>query len=330
MVLNGKTSGWVPVGSGVPEGSICGPILFVLFCDDVHMHISSPCLMYADDLKLCKRIRSLDDAVALQTDLDNLCEWSDVWKLKLNPSKCKVITYTLRKNPVLASYSINGIVLDRVSEMRDLGVVLDSKLTFASHVDDVVGRANRALGTYLRSLQTSRVSAGRRLRPAPLITAFNSHVRSILEYGGIIWSGAAKSHTVRLERVQHKFLIWLAVNSNRPSASLDYAHLLKHFQVLRISDRLAKHDFMFLHGVFSGRFDSADILDMFGLAVSARATRSRPILHVPIARVETIKNGMLCRLPRQANLLYAKVPSADLFGNRCAFQKCVTMFISSV
>ena len=330
VVLNGKTSGWVPVGSGVPEGSICGPILFVLFCDDVHMHISSPCLMYADDLKLCKRIRSLDDAVALQTDLDNLCEWSDVWKLKLNPSKCKVITYTLRKNPVLASYSINGIVLDRVSEMRDLGVVLDSKLTFASHVDDVVGRANRALGTYLRSLQTSRVSAGRRLRPAPLITAFNSHVRSILEYGSIIWSGAAKSHTVRLERVQHKFLIWLAVNSNRPSASLDYAHLLKHFQVLRISDRLAKHDFMFLHGVFSGRFDSADILDMFGLAVSARATRSRPILHVPIARVETIKNGMLCRLPRQANLLYAKVPSADLFGNRCAFQKCVTMFISSV
>ena len=74
MVLNGKTSGWVPVGSGVPEGSICGPILFVLFCDDVHMHISSPCLMYADDLKLCKRIRSPDDAVALQTDLDNLCE----------------------------------------------------------------------------------------------------------------------------------------------------------------------------------------------------------------------------------------------------------------
>ena len=155
-------------------------------------------------------------------------------------------------------------------------------------------------------------------------------MRSILEHGGIIWSGAAKSHTVRLERVQHKFLIWLAVNSNRPSASLDYAHLLKHFQVLRISDRLAKHDFIFLHSVFSGRFDSADILGMFGLAVSARATRSRPILHVPIARVETIKNGMLCRLPRQANLLYAKVPSADLFGNRCAFQKCVTMFISSV
>ena len=67
---------------------------------------------------------------------------------------------------------------------------------------------------------------------------------------------------VELERVQHKFLIWLAVSSNRPSASLEFAHLLKHLEMLRISDRLAKHDFLFLHGVFSGRFDSVDILDM--------------------------------------------------------------------
>ena len=67
---------------------------------------------------------------------------------------------------------------------------------------------------------------------------------------------------VGLEKVQHKFLLWLAVNSKRPSASLDYAHLLKHFEALRISDRSVKHDFTFLHGVFSRRFDSAGILDM--------------------------------------------------------------------
>ena len=326
VVLNGKTSGWVPVVSGVPEGSICGPFLFVLFCNDIPSYLSSTCLMYADDLKLCKQIRSPDDAVALQTDLQKLCSWSDDWKLKLNPTKCKVITFSLRKKPILASYRINDVTLDRASEMRDLGVILDSKLTFGSHIDDAVGRANRALGTYLRSLQTSRAVTGRRFEPAPLVTAFNAHVRSILEFGSVIWSGAAKSHTVRLDRVQHKFLIWLAVNSNRPSDSLDYAHLLSHFGVPRISSRLVQHDLVFLHGVFNDRFDSTVIQGMFGLAVPARDTRTRPILHVPTARVETVKNGMFCRIPRRANLLYATIPGADLFGGRYSFKKCVSVF----
>ena len=97
VVLNGKTSGWVPVVSGVPKGSICGPFLFVLFCNDVPSYLSSTCLLYANDLKLCKQIRSPDDAVALQTYLQKHCSWLDDWKLKLNPTKCKVITFSLRK-----------------------------------------------------------------------------------------------------------------------------------------------------------------------------------------------------------------------------------------
>ena len=149
----------------------------------------------------------------------------------------------------------------------------------ATYIDGIIRRANRALGIYLRSLQTSRAITGRRFEPAPLVTAFNAHFRSILEFGSVIWSGAAKSHITRLDRVQHKFLIWLAVNSNRPSDSLDYSHLLSHFRVPRISSRLAQHDLVFLHGVLNDRFDSSDIKGMIGLAVPARVTRTRPILH---------------------------------------------------
>ena len=278
-------------------------------------------------MKLLRRIRSPDDALSLQTDLDNLSAWSTVWKLKLNPAKCKVITFTLRKKPVLTSYSISNITLDRVSEMRDLGVTLDSKLNFASHIDNIVGRANRALGTYLRSLQTSRARMGRIFRPAPLITAFNAHIRPILEFGSVIWSGAAVSHTTRLDRVQHKFLIWLAVNSNRPSVSLDYSHLLHHFNVLSIKQRLAKNDLSFLHGVFGGRIDCGDVLGMFGLAVPARVTRTRHVLNVPTARVDTIKNGMFCRLPRLVNSLYQVTPGADIFSHRTKFMKCVSTYV---
>ena len=117
------------------------------------------------------------------------------------------------------------------------------------------------------------------------------------------------------------------MNSNRPSDSLDYAHLLRHFDVLRIDQRLVQHDLTFLHGVFGSRFDSVYILGMFSLAVPARRTRTRPVLNVPAARVETIKNGLFCRLPRQVHRLCEAIPGADLFSNRYQFKKCVSVFV---
>ena len=330
VVLNGKTSGWARVESGVPEGSICGPVLFVLFCNDIPSYLSSPCLMNADDLKIIRRVRTPDDAVALQTDLDTLSAWSASWKLKLNPIKCKAITFTLRTKPVTFDYVIHGTALERVSVMRDLGVVLDSKLTFGPHVDSVVRCANRALGMYLRSLQTSRAARGRRFCPAPLITAFNAHVRSIMEFGSVVWAGAAKTHVQRLERIQHKMLMWLAFHSTKPSQSLDYDHLLSHFSVRSVRSRLVQRDLTFLHSVFSGRVRSAEILGMFGLSVPSRRTRGRAILHEPTARVETIRAGMSCRLPRHINRMYKSVAGADLFARRGAFMTSVGRFLTVI
>lgn len=328
VVVNGKKSDWTPVRSGVPEGSICGPILFVLFCNDASRHLSSTCLMYADDMKLSRCIRCPDDAAILQHDLDKFCMWSSVWKLQLNPSKCKIITFTLRKKPFVLSYHVNNATLERVFEMRDLGVVLDSKLTFGPHIDSVVGKANRALGMYLRTLSSCR-HRGSRFSPSALIVGFNAHIRSIVEYGSVIWAGAAKTHLNRLDRIQHKFLIWLAVNSTKPCSSLDYDALLQHFDVQSLDSRLALNDFNFIHNVFSGRINSPSILSMFSLAVPSARTRSRPVLHEPTARVDTIRNGMFCRLPRRINELCAKQPIADVFGSKSVFKKQARMFVRS-
>ena len=99
--------------------------------------------------------------------------------------------------------------------MRDLGVILDSKLTFSPHIDSVIGRANRALGVYLRSLSSDRGPRGKKFSPFPLIVGFNTHIRSVVEFGSVVWAGAAKTHHTRIERIQHKLLIWLAVHSAR-------------------------------------------------------------------------------------------------------------------
>ena len=122
--------------------------------------------------------------------------------------------------------------------MRDLGVILDSRLTFACHVDATVAKAKRMLGLLIRGMQQSAVPRRARFRFKPLLSVFYAHVRSIIEYGSVVWSGAAVTHLKRLERIQHSFLIWLACSSDSRSENLSYDHLLQHFNVPSIRSRL--------------------------------------------------------------------------------------------
>ena len=146
VIVSGKTSNWTQVLSGTPEGSLVAPILFTLFINDLPSEIDSDCLLYADDAKQFRKVYTPMDGVTLQRDLDRLQCWSVKWGLSLNPTKCKTLTVTLRRAPVQTTYNINNIPLEGVHEMRDLGVVIDSKLNFASHVSRIVSQANRALG----------------------------------------------------------------------------------------------------------------------------------------------------------------------------------------
>ena len=155
--------------------------------------------------------------------------------------------------------------------------------------------------------------------PDPIRARVNAHLRSIMEFGSVVWTGAAKTHVQRLERVQHKILMWLVTHSTKPSQSLDYHHLLSHFGVSCIRIRLVQLDLTFLHSLFPGRIKSADIVGMFGLCAPARRSRGRSILHEPTARVETIRAGMFCRLPRHVNEMYERVADAHLFASRATF-----------
>ena len=108
--------------------------------------------------------------------------------------------------------------------------------------------------------------------------------------------------------------------------SLDYTVLVQHFGALRIDQRLVLNDLNFIHNVFSGKIDSAKILELFSLAVPTK-TRSRPVLHVPAARVDTVKNGMFCACH---GMLCEKVPAADLFGSKMAFKKQAKALVSGM
>ena len=144
VIVNGKTSEWAKVKSGVPEGALLAPLLFSLFINDLPTVVaSSECIMYADDVKIYRRISFPSDCELLQGDLTNLCKWSADWRLNLNPQKCVSFTITLKSAPIKHTYHINSSPLQCVGEVRDLGVMLDSKLTFSTHISSTVNKANR-------------------------------------------------------------------------------------------------------------------------------------------------------------------------------------------
>ena len=318
VVLNGKQSSWTPVLSGVPEGSICGPLLFTCFTADIPQSIQGGCIMYADDIKLHRVIRCETDAVALQADIDSLVRWSNMWKLRLNPAKCHVISFTLRTSPILSAYTMDGVMLERRDQVRDLGVILDSKLNFASHVDATVLKAKRMLGLLMRSMRVPACPRGAKLNHRAMLSVFNAHVRSIIEYGSVVWSGAAVTHLKRLERIQHTFLIWLSCSSDRSSPNLCYDQLLRHFDVPSIKSRFLQHDLMFIHNIFHGRIDSSQLLSNFHLSAPARRSRSPVLWHVPFARVSTVKSGLFCRVSQESNKLLHSCEHLDFFCSPAA------------
>ena len=139
VVLEGQASEWVPVTSGVPQGSVLGPTLFIAIIHSLPDKIRSTVKVYADDTKVYRPITNPQDAEQLQEDLDRLVSWSNIWQLPFNIEKCKVM-HIGNTNPKF-EYSMASQKLEVTSQEKDLGVIVDNSLSFHAHTDAVVARA---------------------------------------------------------------------------------------------------------------------------------------------------------------------------------------------
>ncbi|WP_219823727.1 reverse transcriptase domain-containing protein, partial [Enterobacter cloacae complex sp. 2DZ2F20B] len=140
----------VNVTSGVPQGSILGPLLFLIFVNDIGYKFESPYRLFPDDLKIFRIINSRNDVTTLQRDLGHLEEWCVSNNMFLNEDKCHAINFSRKIVSCKVKYILNGQILNFVSEVRDLGITLDSKLTFIPHYEKIVCRANKILGCVTR------------------------------------------------------------------------------------------------------------------------------------------------------------------------------------
>ena len=153
--IDGISSNLLPVLSGVPQGSILGPLLFLIYINDLPEQINyASCYLFADDTKLLKSIHQANDCLTLQTDINNLCNWCKDWKLMLNGVKCSMMRISLSQHTLTCSdkYQIFASILQSVSCQRDLGIMVSNDLSWSSHYNKICSKAYRSLNLIQRTL----------------------------------------------------------------------------------------------------------------------------------------------------------------------------------
>jgi len=191
----GSFSDWITVLSGVPQGSVLGPILFLCYINDMPDLITSMMYLYADDTKLFRRVDNDLDRQKLQKDLDQLSVWSQHEQLRFHVDKCKIMHIGGSRNPH-ATYTMESIHLQTTDEEKDLGVWIDSSLKPSNHVSHVVAKANQMLGLIRRTFTYMDCELMKQL--------FINVVRPHLEYGNVVWHPFLKQDTELIEGVLHR------------------------------------------------------------------------------------------------------------------------------
>ena len=149
--INNIHSDVMPVISGVPQGSILGPLLVLIFVNDLPASVmSSTVLLFADDAKCIKQISIYSDCVSLQDDLNSLSKWSSTWNLLFNERKCSVVRFNTKPSSIIYNYHINSMLISSTDTHRDLGVIISADLQWKPHYQHIVSKSYKMLGLLRR------------------------------------------------------------------------------------------------------------------------------------------------------------------------------------
>lgn len=277
--VNQQVSNHFSIPSGVPQGSVLGPLIFVLFINDLADRVSSGKLFFADDLKMFRIIASALDCTALQNDIDQLLDWCQENGMFVNLKKCKVITFTRCHTPICFSYKIGSASLDRVESIRDLGVIMDSRLNFNEHISLAVSKAFSVLGFVRRhSTFITDIYA--------LKALYCSLVRSILEYAAPVWAPHQVTQILKIERVQ-KYFIRFALRQlpwENSSELPPYNSRCLLIDLETLSARRTKLQRVFIFDLLTNRIDCSALLNSLNINVPSRILRSHNALVLPVSR----------------------------------------------
>jgi hypothetical protein len=303
VVINGKASHWNNVTSGVPQGSVLGPVLFLIYINDIDLDLTCIISKFADDTKIANTVTNVNQAVEMQNNLDKLANWAKTWQMRFNTDKCKVLHIGSRNEK--ANYVMDGNQLKTIEKEVDLGVTISNNLKPSMQCSDVVKKANKMIGFIGRSFEYKTKDT--------ILTLYNALVRPLLEYCVQAWCPYYQKDIDKLERVQRRVTKIIPSLRNKP-----YEERLKELNLFSLSQRRMRGDLIQVFKIIKG-IDNMDCNKYFtinhsnytrgnGCKIIGKQFKSHESKNFFFNRVVNLWNG----LPREV----IECNSVDAFKRR--------------
>jgi len=298
VTLNGTVSDWILVLSGVPQGSVLGPLLFLIYVNDIPSMVNSSIKLFADDTKIWKVIRSIRDVMVLQEDLVKLDEWADNWLLKFNVEKCKVMH--IGKNEK-AEYSLRDEggqkEISKSSCEKDLGVWIRDDLKWSEQCSKAASKAMSVLGIIKRTFKTVDVNGFKIL--------YNTYVRPHMEYCAQVWSPYYKKDLEILEKVQRR-----ATKMVYGLSGLSYEERMRKLDLSSLEQRRIRGDLIEAYKIIQGK-EGVQSDKFFTMARTNNLRGNGAKLYKRQVRLDIRKHFFSSRIVDEWNRLPDNVVSAE-------------------
>lgn len=326
VLVNGSRSQPMEVKSGVPQGSVLGPLLFLILIGDIDQDIAKAFLSsFADDTRIGGQITSKEDAAALQADLNTVYSWTVKNNMELNGDKFECLRYgqntTLQS---LTSYSSNSgkTILEKES-VKDLGVIMSKNGNFKKHIDNAVAEAQKQCGWIMRTFSTRQVT--------PMLTLWKSLVQCKLDYCSQLWCPISKGNIQSVEMVQRSFLRKIT-----GMHQLNYWEQLQYLQQYSLERRRERYRVIYVWRILERQVPN--ILNQEGqpkIVAKWHPRRGRECIVPPVRRsaptyVQKLLHGSL---PVHGQQLFNILPSAIRNMTECSvdcFKRTLDKYLRDV
>ena len=264
-VVDGHSSQSCSVTSGVPQGSVLGPLLFLLYINDLPHDITASIRLFADDCIMYLGLSSMESPQLLQDDLNTLSKWAETWQMRFNSDKCFVMHLSRSKTPVRTTYFLGSTALKETASHSYLGITLSSDLRFNEHCDNTTKKAGKMLNFISRNFYHCTRDVKSKL--------YLSLVRPLMEYAVAAWDPYTQRNINALEKVQRRAARFAFRDYSRDSS---VNQMLTELQWPLLADRRENHRLSFMFKATRGLISIA--LNNY-ITIAGRTTRHKHNLH---------------------------------------------------